>query len=368
MNLLPDAEQQAVVDTAAAFLAKELPAERVRALAAAAGGAGRAGGTRAGPDRELWARMGALGWFALGVPEERGGAGYGLVEEALLFRELGRALAPGPFVAQVLASHVAMSAGTAGAAVLEQIASGETVVGLAQRWDAGDGPWQVFGGTGASLLLTVEATGDLRLVETPGAVSAGEGRAGIDPLTPICFADLDAAPVVAGVGAGAGRGAGAGAGAGVGVGAAGAGAGGRTGLIRRGRVLAAAMLVGICEATRDESAAHAKERVQFGRPIGAFQAVKHRCADMCVRAEAAGSLTFLAALSLREDSADAGVIVTQAKALAGEYALANAADDIQNHGGMGFTADCNAHLYLKRANVLATMLGSPAALWPETVR
>jgi alkylation response protein AidB-like acyl-CoA dehydrogenase len=105
------------------------------------------------------------------------------------------------------------------------------------------------------------------------------------------------------------------------------------------------------------------EREQFGKPIGSFQAVKHRCADMAVRAEAIGSLTSYTALTVQAGHAEAARLVPLTKALASEYALANAADNIQNHGGVGFTEACPAHLFLKRANVLATVLGTPAALW-----
>jgi alkylation response protein AidB-like acyl-CoA dehydrogenase len=338
MNLLPDAGQQEVVDAAASFLAKELPAGRVRSLAAAAG----EGGDGASVDRELWGRMGALGWFALGVPDDLGGAGYGIVEEVLLFRELGRALAPGPFVGQVLAAHLA---GGARSGAFSAIAAGEVVVGLAEPY--GDDRWGVVDGAGAEMLLAVSPEG-VRLVGAPATGEPASAAGGsLDPLSTLSFVDLGGAPSVAGLPVSAD---------------------GVRLLVARGQVLVAAMLVGMCEATRDESAAYAKDRVQFGKPIGTFQAVKHRCADMAVRAEAAGSLTVMAALSLRDEIADAPKLVAQAKALASEYALASAADNIQNHGGTGFTADCNAHLYLKRANILASVLGSPACLWPETVR
>jgi alkylation response protein AidB-like acyl-CoA dehydrogenase len=343
VNLLPDAAQQEVMDAAAAFLRKEFPAERARALAAASASGTGVDGVPV-LDRTRWARMGALGWFALGVPAVLGGAGCGVVEETLLFRELGRSLAPGPFVAQVLAAHVAAGVGGSGP-IFASIAAGEVVVGLAEPHGE-EGGWRVVDGAGADFLLAVSPEG-VRLVEAPAG--AGSSGVSLDPLTALGFVDLADAAVVAGFASasvvnGAGR------------------------LVDNGRVLVAAMLVGICEATRDESARYARDRSQFGRPIGSFQAVKHRCADMAVRAEAAGSLTFLAALSLREGAVGAPELVAQAKALASEYALASAADNIQNHGGMGFTADCDAHLYLKRTNILATMLGSPASIWPETVR
>jgi alkylation response protein AidB-like acyl-CoA dehydrogenase len=313
VNLLPSPEQQEIIAAAATFLAKELPAP-----------------AGAGFDPDLWARMGALGWFGLGLPEEVGGAGYGLVEQVLLSRELGRSLAPGPFLPQLLACQVASPS------LLGRLIEGSAVAGLAEPHGV---RFRLLDAGAASHLLVVAPAG-VALVES-AAFSERVSHPGLDPQATVELATLTSpppAPVE------------------------------QQELVARGQVLVAAMLVGICEATRDESIAYAKEREQFGRPIGSFQAVKHRCADMAVRAEAAASLTFLAALSLQAGVPEAGQLVTSAKALAGEYAIANSADDIQNHGGTGFTADCRAHLYLARSNVLATVLGAPARLYVDDVR
>jgi alkylation response protein AidB-like acyl-CoA dehydrogenase len=139
-------------------------------------------------------------------------------------------------------------------------------------------------------------------------------------------------------------------------------------IVATGRVLAAAMLVGVLEATRDASVSYVSVREQFGKPIGAFQAVKHRCADMAVRAEAAGSLLWLAALTLAGSQPEASRLAAGVKALASEYALQSAHDNVQNHGGMGFTAECSAHLYVKRALTLSVTLGSPDNLLAEVAR
>jgi alkylation response protein AidB-like acyl-CoA dehydrogenase len=157
----------------------------------------------------------------------------------------------------------------------------------------------------------------------------------------------------------------------------------------RGQVLAAALLVGILEAVRDLSVTYVSARQQFGKPIGSFQAVKHRCADMAVRAEAAGSLLWLAALSVQSAELDAAPgalpgsgrradgdvdrsgalrLAASVKALASEYAVASAHDNVQNHGGMGFTAECSAHLYVKRALAWSATLGSPDTLLSEVAR
>jgi hypothetical protein len=126
-------------------------------------------------------------------------------------------------------------------------------------------------------------------------------------------------------------------------------------------LLAAAEAVGVAERTLEDSVAYAKVRQQFGRPIGSFQAVKHRSADMAVRAEVARSLTTFAAVALAEGEETAPRHVAAAKVLATDAALANAADNLQNHGGMGFTWEADAHLYLKRAWLLEHALGTRAA-------
>jgi alkylation response protein AidB-like acyl-CoA dehydrogenase len=312
VNVLPSAEQQEIVAAAASFLAKELPAP-----------------AGAGLDPDLWRRMGALGWFGLGLQEDVGGAGYGLAEEALLCRELGRSLAPGPFLSQLLACHAAAPP------LLGHLIEGSAVAGLAEPLA---GRFRLLDAGAATHLLVVAPSG-VALVEAR-LITDRVSHPSLDPQATVELATLAQPPALLA----------------------------RPELVARGQVLVAAMVAGICEATRDESVAYAKEREQFGRPIGSFQAVKHRCADMAVRAEAAASLTFLAALSLQAGVPEAGQLVTSAKALASEYAIANAADDIQNHGGTGFTADCRAHLYLARSNLLATVLGAPARLYVDGVR
>jgi hypothetical protein len=139
-------------------------------------------------------------------------------------------------------------------------------------------------------------------------------------------------------------------------------------LTSHGQILTAALLVGILESVRDMSVAYVSVREQFGKPVGSFQAVKHRCADMAVRAEAAGSLLWLAALTLDTGAPESARLAASVKALASEYAVASAHDNVQNHGGMGFTAECSAHLYVKRALVWSVTLGSPEILLAEVAR
>jgi alkylation response protein AidB-like acyl-CoA dehydrogenase len=126
-------------------------------------------------------------------------------------------------------------------------------------------------------------------------------------------------------------------------------------------VLAAAEAVGVAERTLEASVAYAKVRQQFGKPIGSFQAVKHRCADMAVRAEVARSVTTYASVAIRDAEPGAERYARVAKTLATSAAIANASDNVQNHGGMGYTWEADAHLFLKRAWLLEHTFGTRAA-------
>jgi len=313
VDLLPSPEQAEIANSARSFLAAEVPMTAVRASA-----------DRTGVDRDVWARVGALGWFGLGLDEASGGVGYGLPEEVLLFREIGRFLAPGPFVASVLAARVSAAAGetaTAGA-----VLAGRAVVGLAEP--IGD-RCRLLDAIHSDLVLTVDADG-VTLTER-SAWGDVEAVVSMDTTVELAYAPTpDGPPIAVAIG--------------------------RT-IADRGAVLTAATLVGTAEATRDMSAQYAKDREQFGKPIGTFQAVKHRCADMAVRCEVTLDLTIYAALLSDTGSPDAPLHVAAAKALAGEYAIANAFDNVQNHGGIGVTWEHDAHLFVKRAHIAASTFG-----------
>jgi alkylation response protein AidB-like acyl-CoA dehydrogenase len=126
-------------------------------------------------------------------------------------------------------------------------------------------------------------------------------------------------------------------------------------------VLAAAEALGVAERAAEMSVDYAKVRQQFGKPIGTFQAIKHRCADMAVRAEVARSSVTYAAVALAEGADGVARHVAMAKVLATGAAIGNATDNIQNHGGMGYTWESDAHLYLKRARLLEHCFGTRAA-------
>jgi alkylation response protein AidB-like acyl-CoA dehydrogenase len=113
------------------------------------------------------------------------------------------------------------------------------------------------------------------------------------------------------------------------------------------------------EAERDMNAEYVTRRIQFGHPIGSFQAVKHRAAESAVRAESAWCQTVVALLHCAAAAPDAGLQIASAKVVAAEAAVLNGRDNIQNHGAIGFTAEHDAHLFLKRAHLYAAMLGGP---------
>jgi len=290
---------------------------------------------------EDWALLAETGVFSLTRPEPDG-AGLDLADAVVVFEELGRALVPGPLVGTFLAAR---------AQLLDGAAEGRVRVGV---HSGGDGPILVEHLAGLDGLLILPGF-DRRstprlLAPAPDEAGATRIRSPLDPLTPMWhLASLAAGDPVADVG---------------------------TSLVRDGSLLMAALQVGHAAEVLDLAVAYAKERQQFGKPIGSFQAIKHMCADMLVRAEVARNAVQAAAcLADAPDvvvaeaessgtSTDAVIAraVMGAKVLADEAAVANARAAIQVHGGMGFTWEVPLHLHLKRSRVLATTLGTPAHL------
>ncbi|MBT2478998.1 acyl-CoA dehydrogenase family protein [Streptomyces sp. ISL-94] len=251
--------------------------------------------TGAAVDRALWRELGEAGFFALRLPEAEGGVGLGLPEAVLVFEEAGRVLLPGPLVATHLAAGVVPGA-----------AAGTAVV---TAFDLGGGEG---GGRGGGGLVTYLAEADAVL--GAAAVPAGEPVRSADPLTPLHRVDAY---------------------------------GDCSAYRSAGALLTAALQLGSALRTVELAVRYGKEREQFGQPIGAFQAVKHLCAEMLVRAEVARTAVYAAAVT-----AEAGEIAT-AKLLADGAAVRNARDCLQVHGGMGFTWEADVHLHLKRAWVRA---------------
>ncbi|GAA1313524.1 acyl-CoA dehydrogenase family protein [Streptomyces sanglieri] len=257
-----------------------------------------------GVDRALWRELGEAGFFALRLPEAEGGVGLGLPESVLLFEEVGRSLLPGPLIATHLAAGPVKGAAQGGT-VVAVLDPGQPVAHLGEA-DAllvlgpGDGP--------RASAASVDVT---RVRDDATPVRS------IDPFTPLWRAGdpEESGERLPG--------------------------GGR--LRDEGALLAAAEQLGSAARTTEMAVQHAGEREQFGSPIGSFQAVKHLCAGMLVRAELARCAVYAAAVT-----ADP-VEIAGAKLLADDAAVRNARDCLQVHGGMGFTWEADVHLHLKRA-------------------
>lgn len=337
MDLMLTADQEAIQASVRSFLDNELPMARVREIALA-------GSTALA---SLWRAAGELGFFGLAVPEASGGAGYAITEEMVLFEELGRALAPGPWLGSVLAAHALATSGNPHDD-LARILAGERQVAIVDATGAASSIVvrgnEISGESG----YVADADADVALlVVAPSAivyVAAGSGaqvdrRPSMDPTRAIAvvrFSGVRGALVAEGGGA-------------------------VTALLRRATLLSCAEAVGGIQRTVDMSVEYGKVRKQFDKPIGSFQAVKHRCADMAVRAEVARSATTYAIVSVRDGTADQDFQVSVAKILAAGAYVQNAADNVQNHGGMGFTWECDAHLFVKRARSFETAFGSRLA-------
>ena len=302
---------------------------------------------------DWWSEVADLGWLGLHVGEEHGGSGYGLLEQCVVLEELGRACAPGPYLPTVVV-----------AAVLERFASRRTTRPLAGLVDGTDragialgcdpvavdvegeelvvtGTWPVvFGAATASVLLLPVLLEDQR--ERWVLVDADE--VDVEPLP-----GVDRTRRPGRVGADGVR---------VALDAAVEGAGSEVAALAG--LLFAAESVGIAAWCVETAATYAAEREQFGRPIGQFQAIKHRCADMLCALEAARAATWDAARALGQgDSSSAQLAVAAAVTLGPEAAYRCAKDCIQVLGGIGFTWEHDAHLYLKRTMANRSVLGSP---------
>jgi alkylation response protein AidB-like acyl-CoA dehydrogenase len=320
-------------------------------------------------DPEVWRQLAELGWVGLVFPEEFGGVGLGMVELCIVLEELGRALAPVPFLPTVLAGIAIREAGddTQRAAWLERICAGEVTATLAiaeQRGTenpehlqaratrTGDG-WRLDGrklfvpDAGSVELLVVVAKLDagsdfgLFLVPRDSAGVSVDELSSMDllrPLYEVAFdgvtlasdarlgGDADAWPTVERI-------------------------------LDRGRVMIAAEMCGGAEQCLEASVAYAKERVQFGQPIGVNQAIKHKCADMLFEVESAKSLTYYAAWAACEPNDEAPMMAAMAKAFVSDTYRHASAENIQIHGGVGFTWEYDCHLYFKRARSDEAWLG-----------
>jgi alkylation response protein AidB-like acyl-CoA dehydrogenase len=364
MNFALDDDQRRLRDTARAFLAAHAGSAEVRAAMA----------TERGWDPALWQRVaGELGWPAAIVPEEHGGLGLGQVELMVLMEAMGAALLCAPFFSTVcLAGNALVVGGTAEqqAEWLPGIAAGTTTATVAHaepdgRWDAAgiqataraDGGHVVLNGRKsfvvdghtADLVLVAarapgsEGTDGIRTFLVP-ATTPGVGRrvlATMDQTRRLAEIELTDVRVPASAA----------------LGGPGAGWPLLATTLQLATVALAAEQVGGAERCLDLAVAYAGERVQFGRAIGSFQAIKHKCADMLMRVEAARSASYYAACTAAERNAELPVAASLAKAYCSETYFQCAADCLQIHGGVGFTWEYDVHLYFKRAKSSESLLG-----------
>lgn len=322
-----------------------------------------------GFDRASWQRLAAeIGVQGLAVPEEFGGAGCGPRELAVAAEELGRALAPGPFLSTVLLSATLVSTSAdpdVKAAVLPGIADGTLVVTVAlpahgAGWDPADvrvtaapdgDEWRLTGsvhevldGQAADLLLVPARHGDLVSVfmvrpDTGSTTTAPQPA--LDRTRRFARIDLTSAPATL-------------------VGMPGAAPGLIDAAVATAGVGLAADQVGGARRMLEVTTEHATTRYQFGRPIGSFQAVKHALADMLIHTELARAALDDAVRAVAEDAPDLAAAVSTAQVVCSTAYFDVTSAAIQLHGGLGFTWEHSAHLYFKRATSDRLLLGTPA--------
>ncbi|MCA9510211.1 MAG: acyl-CoA/acyl-ACP dehydrogenase [Myxococcales bacterium] len=367
MNFAFTEEQQELRETARAFLAEHASSERVRAAME----------SERGWDDALWRQLGSeLGWTAVHIPEEYGGLGLGYVELVALLEIMGEHLVCSPYFATLaFGANALLVAGSEAQKQewLPKIAEGACTATLAMtepngRWDARgieatlarDGDAFVLRGTkryvvdghAAELLVvaarTPESAGEqgvsLALVPADAAGVERKALPTVDQTrrqAEIAFHDVRVPADAL-------------------LGAEGAAWPALSRVLDLAAVALAAEQVGGAQRALDMAVAYAKERVQFGRVIGSFQAIKHKCADMMVAVEAARSGLYLAACAAAEGTDDLPRMASLAKAYCSDAYFRCAADDIQIHGGVGFTWEYDCHLHFKRAKSSETLLGDAA--------
>ncbi|HQU00021.1 MAG TPA: acyl-CoA dehydrogenase family protein [Acidimicrobiales bacterium] len=340
------------------FLEEKSPESEVRRLMA----------TDEGYDPVVWAQMAnELALQALGIPEAYGGQGFGPVELYVVFEEMGAALLCSPYFSSVaLAANALLHVGTEQnkSAYLPGIASGETIATLALTDDAGqwdltttsttasfDGSsWTLSGvrnyvtdGSLASLVLVPAVTpAGLSLFAVAGDAAGLEREQlpTMDQTRKQSRLVLSNTPAVL-------------------IGADGGALAGLETTLQIAAAALAAEQVGGAQRVLNNAVAYAKERVQFGRPIGSFQAIKHKCADMLLDVESAKSAAYYAAYCAQELNDELPIAASLAKSFCSEAYFHCAAENIQIHGGIGFTWEHHAHLYFKRAKSSELFLGDP---------
>lgn len=316
--LLPTSEQTELTVHVADFLAAQFPLSRLR-------------DTTAHHDIGHWQSLIEYGFTGLGVDEVVGGSNLPLTDEALVFLQIGRAVVSPAIMATAIAARIAATNGNV--ALTKGLVDGSLRAGLAFAREPGSADAGLFlVDSEAADIVLVATTGNLRVFKSDAfectvvdsfddAVSLQQAHEPSE--TPILEVSGD------------------------------------NPFIRQFVLFCAAQLVGISEHARTLAVDYAKIREQFGRPIGSFQAIKHHCADMEIRAQVALAQFYRAAVTLSDNATDSDFHAAAALRLAARAALQNASAAIQVHGGIGFTAECDVHWLLKRAHLLHALDISP---------
>jgi len=324
--------------------------------------------TEQGYDQAVWSQMAEqMGLQALAIPEEYGGQGFGFVEQVVVLEEMGRALLCAPYFSScVLAANTLLHSGddAAKSAHLPGIASGETIATLAfteenGKWDesgitmqatsSGDGwtlegtkSYVLDGGTANLILVAARTDAGVSLFAVDGDAS-GLTRthlATMDQTRKQAKLEFAGTPATL-------------------IGTDGGGWDVLSTVLDLAAVALAAEQVGGAQMCLDMSVEYAKVRVQFGRPIGSFQAIKHKCADMLLEVESAKSAAYYAGWCAAEMNDELPQVASLAKSYCSEAYFHAAAENIQIHGGIGFTWEHPAHLYFKRAKSSELLFGDP---------
>jgi alkylation response protein AidB-like acyl-CoA dehydrogenase len=298
--------------------------------------------TGGGFDTQLWKAMVEQGWAGVELAEDKGGLGLGAVEVAVLLEEVGRHAAPAPFAATVLALGALSESGRTDD--VERLLSGETIGcvawsarpgGVAAEGDGGE--WQLTGRPDPTLYAPAASVAVVaaEAPDGPGLFAVDLDTTGaptrepaMDQTRELGWLELDRTPA-ARIGDAAAAEA----------------------LLDRGAAYASAEMLGGAAQAMDMAVEYAKQRVQFDRPIGSFQAIKHRCADMLVDVEGMRSAAYWAAWCIGAADADASVAASTAKIWCSDASRRVMGSALQVHGGIGFTWEHDLHLFLKRAQL-----------------
>jgi alkylation response protein AidB-like acyl-CoA dehydrogenase len=320
-----------------------------------------------GESEAMWKEMAQLGWLGLALPEAHGGSALGMVETALLLEELGRASYPGPYLPTALVAHAINEGGTeaqktrwlpaiaaGGARASVALLDGElswAPDAIATRAEKRGGGYTLSGTKPfvawahvADVALVPARTGDgltLFLVDPRASGVTHTPVTGMDLATRWVNLTLDGVAV----------------GADAVLGPAGQGRALLDAVVRRGAVGAAAEMLGAARRCLDMAVDYAKVREQFGQPIGSFQAIRHKCAEMLLEVENSHAAVYYAAWALDAQADDAALAASVAKAYVGDASRKVCGEAIQVHGGIGFTWEYDLHLYFKRAKALEVQYG-----------